>query len=171
VLPQVVHLPNRVAPAAAGTFPRSDDPVRCKILCENGKTFDAVDSPLVHSGQPIGWRLAEQGSLRSPTEPPVRMQQIATNWQPPMQRSRDCDAHPDVRYRGACQTVGLAVARQLPVPARVSSTRRFCARPAAVSLEATGSASPYPRTATRLGLTPCASRKSATFWARIWESC
>ena len=43
---------------------------------------------------------------------------------------------------------------QLPGPARVSSTRRFWARPCGVSFGATGSASPRPRAETRFGLTP-----------------
>jgi hypothetical protein len=66
-LPQVAQLPDRAAPAA--TFiPRPDGLIRCRILCENGKIRVAVDIPLAHPNQPIGWRLGEQGSMRWPTE-------------------------------------------------------------------------------------------------------
>src|SRR5215470_7671169 len=59
---------------------------------------------------------------------------------------------------------------QLPGPASVSSTRRFCARPAGVSFEATGSASPNPRADTRLGLTPCEIMNCITLSARFCDS-
>src|SRR5262249_14523414 len=60
---------------------------------------------------------------------------------------------------------------QAPEPARVSSTRRFCARPCGVSFAATGSASPRPRAETRFGLTPCETRKLSTVCARFSDSC
>lgn len=43
---------------------------------------------------------------------------------------------------------------QVPLPARVISTRRFSARPSGVSLEATGAVSPKPCSDTRFGFTP-----------------
>jgi len=51
---------------------------------------------------------------------------------------------------------------QLPAPASVSSTRRFCARPCGVSFEATGSASPKPCADTMLGLTPIGANPLST---------
>jgi hypothetical protein len=62
----------------------------------------------------------------------------------------------------------------VPVPARVSSTRRFCARPCGVSFGATGSASPRPRAETRFGFTPGRrgiGRRSAPFSARAAGCC
>ena len=51
----------------------------------------------------------------------------------------------------------------------VSSTRRFWARPAAVLLDATGSASPKPRADSIAGFTPCEIRKFITVSARFWK--
>ncbi len=59
---------------------------------------------------------------------------------------------------------------QLPEPASVSSTRRFCARPSAVSFDATGSASPKPCADTKLELTPYDTMKFITLSARFCES-
>jgi hypothetical protein len=56
---------------------------------------------------------------------------------------------------------------QLPEPASVSSTRRFSARPADVSFEATGSASPNPCADTKPGLTPCEVMKFITLSAPL----
>jgi hypothetical protein len=61
-------------------------------------------------------------------------------------------------------------AGQVPGPASISSTRRFCARPCGVSFGASGSASPAPRAETRFGWTPFEMRKSATAWARRSET-
>src|SRR5262249_61013187 len=58
----------------------------------------------------------------------------------------------------------------LPEPGTVSSTRRFRARPAGVSFEATGSFSPKPCADTRLGLTPREIMNCITLSARFWDS-
>jgi hypothetical protein len=52
-------------------------------------------------------------------------------------------------------------------PASDSSTRRFCARPCAVSFEATGFEAPNPCAETRSGFTPSETTYSITFSARL----
>src|ERR1700719_3577969 len=54
-------------------------------------------------------------------------------------------------------------------PASDSSTRRFCARPCAVSFEATGFESPNPCAETRSGFTPSETTYSITFSARFCD--
>src|SRR4051794_5694233 len=54
--------------------------------------------------------------------------------------------------------------------ASASSTRRFFARPFAVSLDATGLLSPAPCAVTRSGFRPCETRNSMTLWARFSDS-
>ena len=56
-----------------------------------------------------------------------------------------------------------------PEPASVSSTRRFCARPAGVSFEATGFLAADPCADSRLGLTPCEIRNCITVSARFGQ--
>src|SRR5262249_46630729 len=56
-----------------------------------------------------------------------------------------------------------------PALASVSSTRRFCARPSAVSFEATGFASPKPWAEIRLGFTPCEIMYCMTVSARFCD--
>ena len=55
-------------------------------------------------------------------------------------------------------------------PASVISTRRFCARPCAVSFGAIGSVSPYPRALTRSDFTPCETIYCITALARFSDS-
>src|SRR5690606_1403594 len=52
---------------------------------------------------------------------------------------------------------------------RLSSTRRFCWRPATVLFEAIGWSSPYPLAVTWFALTPLAMRNAITDSARAWE--
>ena len=77
-------------------------------------------------------------------------------------------SRPEVRNRYAGdqpRSYGLQLAG-----ASVSSTRRFIARPAAVSFGATGSASPCPTGETRFGFTPCEIMYCMTFSARFSDS-
>src|SRR5262245_45353304 len=55
-------------------------------------------------------------------------------------------------------------------PARVTSTRRFCARPWAVLFEAMGFASPKPRAEIMSGFTPFEIRYCITASARFCDS-
>src|SRR5262245_44710101 len=55
-------------------------------------------------------------------------------------------------------------------PVTTSSTRRFCCRPAAVSLDATGEVSPKPLAVIEAEETPCPTRNSETEEARRSDS-
>src|SRR5699024_2641487 len=65
-----------------------------------------------------------------------------------------------------CDTAALSRLRCLPRFRITNSTRRFCCRPEAVLLDATGSASPWPSMVMRLRSIPRAVMASATDCAR-----
>src|SRR5215469_1776019 len=89
---------------------------------------------------------------------------------------RDCrltgDGDSDPAGEDPTIVVGGKVSANIspPGPASITSTRRFRARPAAVSFEATGSASPKPCANIMLGLTPCEIIKCITLSARIHDN-
>jgi hypothetical protein len=64
---------------------------------------------------------------------------------------------------------GEALPQALGEPWMMISTRRFCCRPAAVALLATGTASPIPTAVTRDGSIPAAIRAARTEAARRWD--
>src|SRR6187551_2570189 len=75
-----------------------------------------------------------------------------------------------IRHQGVSVAIDLEILRAYEAGAvSVSSTRRFWARPAAVSLDATGLASPKPRADSIAGFTPCEVRKFITVSARFCE--
>ena len=82
-----------------------------------------------------------------------------------------CDARRDRRQSEGRVAAAMNLRRpQLLEPTKDNSTRRFCARPCAVSFEATGLASPNPCAEMRSGLTPCEIRYCITASARLCDS-